>query len=89
MGHPQFSREEIARRGQEVYDREIRAEVEGRFDGKIVVIDIETGDYELDTSGLAASDRILSRHPGAALFGLRVGFPVVESFGGGLQPVKR
>lgn len=56
MGHPRFSLEEIGRRGQELYEQSIRPHVETEENiGKQIVIDIETGDYEIDDDGLAAS----------------------------------
>ena len=90
MPHPRFSNEEIARRGQEIYVQRIRDAVESDDNiGKIIVIDIETGDYEVDESGLEASHRALTKHPGAALLGLRIGHDVVESFGGRPTRTKR
>lgn len=37
-------------------------------EGKYVAIDIETGDYEMDTDELAASDRLVARLPGAQIW---------------------
>jgi hypothetical protein len=83
MGHPRFSLEEIGRRGQELYEKSIRphAETEENI-GKQIVIDIETGDYEIDEDGLAASRRLLAKHPGAALYGARIGYNAVYTLGG-------
>jgi hypothetical protein len=83
MGHPRFSLEEIGRRGQELYEQSIRprVETEGNI-GKQIVIDIETGDYEIDDDGLAASRRLLVKHPGAALYGARIGYNAVYTLGG-------
>ncbi len=91
MGHPRFSSEEIARRGEQMYAESLRDVVETEENiGKVVVIDIETGNFETDESALAASHRALAKHPGAALFGIRVGYDVVEGFGGvAPQRVKR
>jgi hypothetical protein len=90
MPHPRFSDEEIDRRGQELYDEKIAPLVETDANlGKIIVIDIETGDYEIDSDGLAASHRALAKHPGAALYGLRIGYDAVEGIGGGPERVKR
>ncbi len=48
MGHPRFSSEEIERRGKELYEKGIRARVETPENiGKLVSIDVETGDYEI------------------------------------------
>jgi predicted aspartyl protease len=57
MGHPRYSKDEIVRRGKEWYEREIRAKVEEGNKGKILVIDIETGEYEMDDDHLAANQR--------------------------------
>jgi hypothetical protein len=85
MGHPRLSNEEIDRRGQELYDTRIREKVEKEGNiGKQIVIDVETGAYEIDEDGLAASDRLLARHPGAALYGLRIGYDAVYALGGTL-----
>jgi hypothetical protein len=46
MSHSRFSPEEVARRGKELYAKIIRAQVETAENiGKIVSIDIETGEY--------------------------------------------
>ena len=45
MAEQRYSIDEIARRGDEIYDRNIRAEVESAHDGEIVAIDIDTGFY--------------------------------------------
>jgi hypothetical protein len=56
MGHPHYSKEEIVRRGEELYEQQIRGQIdEERNKGKALVIDIETGDYEIDEDGLAAA----------------------------------
>lgn len=82
-GHPRFNLEEIGRRGQQLYEESVRAKVETEENiGKQIVIDIETGDYEIDEDGLAASRRLLARHPGAALYGARIGYDAVYALGG-------
>ena len=88
MPHPRFSSEEIASRGQEIYASRLRQQLEGHYDGKVAVINIETGEYEIDDDPLAANKRALAKHPGAALYGVRVGFETVESFGGGPRRAK-
>jgi len=43
---PRYSKEEFARRGDEIYERELRTILEKGNEGKFVAIDIETGAYE-------------------------------------------
>ena len=57
MGHPRYTSEEIAARGKAIYDEKIRAKVEPQHTGKFLIIDIETGDYEMDEDEFAASRR--------------------------------
>lgn len=53
MPHSRFSSEEIARRGRELYEHTLRDLVETEENiGKIISIDIETGDYEIDADPL-------------------------------------
>lgn len=82
MPHPRFSREEIARRGDDLYERSIHTRVKDDFDGKIVVMDIETGEYEIVDTMLEGADRLLARRPDATLYSLRIGYDAVYSFGG-------
>jgi hypothetical protein len=84
MGHPRFSRTEIARRGKKLYQQNLRAKVETEENiGKIISIDIETGDYEIDADLLEAANRLRARHPGAALWGERIGYDAVYALGAG------
>ena len=82
MPHPRFTNEEIARRGEEIYAARLRDVLEKEHHGKVVIIDVESGDYEIGQDSLAANQRALAKHPGAALYGIRVGFPFVESISG-------
>jgi hypothetical protein len=90
MPHARLTNEEIDRRGQELYDRQIRAQVETPENtGKQIVIDVETGEYEIDDDGLKASRRLMAKHPDAALYGLRIGYNAVYTIGGVLTPTTR
>lgn len=79
---PRYSKEEFARRGDEIYESQIRAQVEEGNQGKIVAIDIETGDFEVDKSEIAACDRLEVRHPDAQIWIVRIGSRHVRRFGG-------
>lgn len=67
--------EEISARGKALYEQQIRQEVEPGNSGKILVININTGDYEMDSDRLVASDRAVKRFPGAPLYAMKIGFP--------------
>ena len=73
MPHPRYAPEEIAARGRELYERQIRAHVEPEHLGKYLVVDIETGNYDLDEDATVVTERAASRWPGAPLYGIRIG----------------
>ena len=77
-----YSPAEVVRLGEEIYEREIRAQVEAAHRGKFLVINVETGEYEMDESDLAVSKRAKARFPDAPLFTMRIGFPAAYRFGG-------
>ena len=78
---PRYSKEEFARRGDEIYHRAIGPRVGPEDEGKFVVIDIETGAYEIDQDELAASDRLLARTLDAQVWTVRVGFRYARRLG--------
>ena len=78
---PRYSKEEFARRGDAIYERELRLILEKESEGKFVAIDIETGAYEVDVDELAASDRLLARVPNAQIWLRRIGFHYAHRFG--------
>ena len=77
---PRYPKEEFARRGRELYEQRIRAQVAGAR-GKIVAIDIETGDFEMADNGLKAAEALLARRPDAQIWVERIGYRGVHRFG--------
>jgi len=76
-----YSKEEIARRGQDLYESDIRQQIEAGNEGKIVAIDIETGEFEVGDTVMAATDSLFERQPDAQPWTLRVGYTAVYHFG--------
>jgi hypothetical protein len=76
-----YSKEELARRGQELYESGIRQQVETGNDGKIVAIDIETGEFEVNETVMGATDLLFERQPDAQPWTLRIGHNAVYHFG--------
>ena len=70
---PRYSKDEFAKRGDAIYERDIRPLVETKHRGEFVAIDIETGAYEVDPDELAASDRLVARVPDAQIWLRRLG----------------
>ncbi len=81
-----ISRKEVARRAKQLYESDIRRQVEVEENiGKMVIIDIETGNYEIDATGMNAAHRLRAEHPYARLFGICIGYNVVASLGGVME----
>lgn len=83
MNHTRPSKEDACRRGEEIYDRDIRAGVEADNKGKYVAIDIESGAWEMDADEVAAGDRLRARFPTAQIWMTRVGYGYIRRFGAG------
>jgi hypothetical protein len=78
---PRYSKEEFAQRGDEIYESQIRSQVEEGNHGKIVAIDIETGVFEVADGIVTASDHLLNRVPDAQTWFIRIGHQAVYHFG--------
>ncbi len=67
MLHPKLSREEIAQRGKGIYEDRIRTQVETANNiGKIVSIDVETGEYEIGDDLVVTPSSIASQTSGCS-----------------------
>lgn len=80
--------DEIARRGQAMYESRIRPHVEQDHFGKFLVLDVDSGEYEIDADHLAASDRAAAKHPDAPLFAIRIGYRAAGRIGARSRPVQ-
>jgi hypothetical protein len=78
---PRYPSNEYRRRGDAIYAK-IKPQVAPGSLGKIVAIDIETGEYEIDAKQMAAADRLLERVPDAQIWYVRIGYRAVASFCG-------
>ena len=57
----EYTLQEIRQHAEELYRREIRPKVMPLHKGKFLVVDIESGDYEIDEDDLSASDGVTQR----------------------------
>src|SRR2546425_12675553 len=79
------SPDEIVRRGEAIYERSIRGRVEPAHNGEFLVINIDTGEYEMDADDARAVRRSRERFPDALLFSMRVGHDAAYRLGGRFQ----
>ncbi len=69
-----------------IYREKIRPLVYPQQKGRMLVIDPESGDYEIDASTSVAADRLRKRRPDSLFYGIRIGYKAAISFGGRLLP---
>ena len=83
---PRYTKEEAGRLSDEIYNRDIRAQVEPAHNGEIVAIDLDTGAWEIDPDESTAANRLDERLPDSQIYVVRVG-PVraVRTFGASLS----
>lgn len=79
---PRRNRDEVARLGTDIYERQIKPLLRPEDDDKFVAIDIVTGEYEIDAGTYAAVRRLRGRLPGAEIWLLRVGHSAAEELRG-------
>jgi hypothetical protein len=74
-------KEEVADRGKELYEMQVRSQVETDHVGRVVAIDVETGEFAIGDNSLNASDILLARLPDAQIWFTRVGHRAVHRIG--------
>ena len=80
-------RKETARLGREIYELNIRPQVEGDHFGEVVAIDVDSGGWALGEEVLDAVDHLKAKHPEAInVLSERVGHRALDSFGGAFLP---
>jgi len=78
---PRYPKEIFAQRGAEIYAK-IKHLVDPGNDGKILAIDIETGEYEVAERRIEAVDRLFARLPDPQVTCFRIGYETMWSFAG-------
>ncbi len=86
MNLAELSKEEFAALAKEIYYRDIRPRVINEHRGKFLVLDVESGDYEIAVDMLDAEDHLKVRRPQGRFYGIRIGFKAAYSFGGPMKP---
>jgi hypothetical protein len=82
MGTAVKNQSEVGRLADEIYARVRRVVETPENIGKMMIIDVDSGEFEIDEEGFESSDKLKARHPNGRRFGIRVGYRAAESFGG-------
>ena len=85
MPHPRLTNDEIARRGEEIYQQRLLPMMEPDHQGRFLVVDVETGEYEVGDDYGRLLDELQTRHEEAALYVKRIGYPAAFRIGGQLR----
>ena len=76
---------DVATRGESIFRDHIRPQLGPVEKGTFVVIDVDSGDYEVDARDAIATRRLLERRPNAVTYGVRVGYRAAYSHVGGFR----
>jgi hypothetical protein len=74
MLRTKYTTEDLGRIGTEMYHPQIRPYVMPQHKGTFLLVDIESGDYEIDVNDDSAEERLHARRPTGVFFGLRIGY---------------
>lgn len=76
-----FTPDQIAERGQKLYEEKLKAILEPAQKGKFVAIEVESGDYFLADTLLEALQKGKEKYPDRLLHTVRVGYEGVFKMG--------
>ena len=80
--YPTRPTDEIVNLGLQIYERDIRRNVEADHVGEIVAIDVDSGCWAIGEEVLEAVDSLRTQRPEAInILSERIGFPSLDKFG--------
>ena len=80
---------EMSERGKALYEEKSRSKVETEENiGKMVIINVETGEYAVGETGLQEARSMQTPQNDAPLYGIRIGYRVSAAIGGVMERVK-
>lgn len=82
------SSEEVAARGEAWYER-LKSQIEPGNTGRYLIVDVDTGDYDIGDDYILPTERLLANRPDAPLYALRIGYRAVGRIGGRYTPARR
>lgn len=81
-GRPNLTGDEIAALGELIYRQKIRPLMTEEDIGKYVIVDVYSGEYEIDEDSVKADLRLREKTPESCGFIMRVGYSAAYFFGG-------
>ncbi len=78
--------DEVVTRGKALYEKDIRAQVEEGNVGRLLLVDVTTGNWVIGEDRIEMARRLRARNPEAQNYGMRVGYPATTAIGSSLRP---
>jgi hypothetical protein len=80
------TQETLGDQARRFYNERLRAVVETETNiGKMLVLDVDTGEYAIDPTGISASRELQAKNPNARLFRIRIGYMASAAIGGMME----
>lgn len=83
----QLTPDEVVACGKALYEQSIRAEVEEGNIGRLLLVDVTTGNWVMGEDRIEMARRLRARNPQAQNYGMRVGYPATTAIGTSLRPL--
>ena len=73
--------DDIAQRGEQIYDAQLRDVLEPDQIGKFVAIDVNSGDYMVADTILGAANGLSAKRPGSENYIMKIGYSTAVAMG--------
>jgi hypothetical protein len=78
---PRRTLDELSALGNRIFDQQVRPMLRSDDDGRFVAIDVDSGEFEIDSDDYTAVARLRSRKPLADVWLIRAGSPATCRIG--------
>ena len=87
MATATYSPDEVVERGKALYEQSIRAQVEEGNLGKLLMIDVTTGNWVMGEDRIEMARRLCAQNPEALNYGMKIGYSATGAIGASLRPL--
>jgi len=82
----QLSPDDVVSRGKALYENDIQAQVEEGNIGRLLMVDVTTGNWVMGENRIEMTRRLRARNPQAQDYGMRIGYAAAIVIGASMQP---
>jgi hypothetical protein len=69
----------LDRKAEAIYRKKLKPKLERKYKGRIVAIDVDSGDYFLGRTVLEAMEKGRKKHPDKIFYAIQIGYRAVHS----------